>query len=399
MVKLSEGEWLNLTQEISSRAKEYKYQLREWDVWVIYRKFTDNTYNENWLNEIFIPTYQRNLTWDNKRKSRFIESLFLNLPIPFVFLNKSNEEDSIFDSDIHEVIDWSQRIRTIVEFKENAFRLQWLEDLEWLKGLKYKDLPVPLQRRFDLIPFRTVIFEGLSEEKRKDMFNRINTSSDALRWMEVRKWSFDGTFYTMLKELSESEMFNKLCPLSPNKKLREEGTELILRFFAYSERFDEYSSYNWAVQKMLDKYMKDKSEEIKNIETEIKSTIDEIEKEKLINELDDKINSFKYKFNSTLEIVEKFFPYWFKKNKEASVAWSRTLFESISVWVCLAIKEGGELTYLQEVEGLLNSFQYRAAISSDWANASRKFYTRINIMKDFLLEWPIILDEYEPAWN
>ncbi|WP_324186436.1 DUF262 domain-containing protein [Xylella fastidiosa] len=36
--------------------------------------------------DFIIPTYQREDTWEHHRKSRFIESLILGLPIPFLFL-------------------------------------------------------------------------------------------------------------------------------------------------------------------------------------------------------------------------------------------------------------------------------------------------------------------------
>ena len=35
-----------------------------------------------------VPDYQREFTWENERKSRFIESVLMGLPIPFLFFGK-----------------------------------------------------------------------------------------------------------------------------------------------------------------------------------------------------------------------------------------------------------------------------------------------------------------------
>jgi hypothetical protein len=39
---------------------------------------------EKWIN--VKPEYQRRLVWDQPKKSRFIESLLMNIPVPPVFL-------------------------------------------------------------------------------------------------------------------------------------------------------------------------------------------------------------------------------------------------------------------------------------------------------------------------
>src|SRR5947209_7339428 len=35
---------------------------------------------------LFIPSYQRPMTWSETMQSRFIESVILNLPIPYIFV-------------------------------------------------------------------------------------------------------------------------------------------------------------------------------------------------------------------------------------------------------------------------------------------------------------------------
>lgn len=377
---------IDLIKSINEQSKEYNYKLREWDVWMIYNKFTDDSYNSDWNNAVFIPTYQRALTWNDNRKSKFIESLFLDLPIPFVFLNESNStENKITDLPVYEIIDWSQRIRTISEFIDWKLKLKWLKALKKLNWHKFNDLPLVLQNKFKLISFRVVIFSWLSIDSRKEMFNRINTSNDPLKTMEVRKWSYEWDFYKIIKELSSSEIFEKLAPLSERKKSREEWSELVLRFLAYTNKYKEYKSYNWKVQYFLDDYMEEETKIFIKLSQEEKQQEIEVKKEKI-----------KKQFYDMMKFVKKYFANWFIKEWYKK-SWSRVFFESISVWVWLALEEvendENKLMWKNNIEDLLESIEYRKIISSDWANASKKFYSRIEIMKNFLLKNKILKEE------
>lgn len=70
--------------------------------------------------EYYVPEYQRELTWNDDAQSRFIESLLMGLPIPFLFLWQA--EDGRL-----EIVDGSQRLRTIVRFMDDGFALRNLK--------------------------------------------------------------------------------------------------------------------------------------------------------------------------------------------------------------------------------------------------------------------------------
>jgi hypothetical protein len=55
------------------------------------------------------PDYQRRFVWDDVRQSQLIESIFLGIPIPSLFM--ATNEDSSW-----EVVDGLQRITTLVNF-------------------------------------------------------------------------------------------------------------------------------------------------------------------------------------------------------------------------------------------------------------------------------------------
>src|SRR5690242_16616779 len=73
---------------------------------------------KKWIN--LRPEYQRRLVWDDKKRSLFVESLLLNIPIPPIFLYEN-------DLSRYEVMDGQQRLNAIFDFYENRYELKGLE--------------------------------------------------------------------------------------------------------------------------------------------------------------------------------------------------------------------------------------------------------------------------------
>jgi uncharacterized protein with ParB-like and HNH nuclease domain len=64
-------------QQIYDQSKRIDYYITEYNVEVLVAKMDKK--------DFYVPEYQREFTWDINRKSRFIESLLIGLPIPFLF--------------------------------------------------------------------------------------------------------------------------------------------------------------------------------------------------------------------------------------------------------------------------------------------------------------------------
>ena len=62
------------------------------------------------------PDFQRKLVWRNEQKSRFVESIILNFPIPPIYLNENIEATYM-------IIDGLQRTTTLLDFYQNKFFL------------------------------------------------------------------------------------------------------------------------------------------------------------------------------------------------------------------------------------------------------------------------------------
>jgi hypothetical protein len=206
------------------------------------------------------PVYQRQFRWDNKRCSQLIESIFLGIPVPSLFM--ATNADGTW-----ELVDGVQRISTIVKFAGNqklrdrmdvkggALRLSDLEKLTHFNGLTYDDLPDTLRLQFELRPIKVVTLSDKSDPiVRFDLFERLNTGGVALTDQEVRGCVFRGPFAQFLDEMAKDQNFRKAVRLTARQE--EDGTreECVLRFFAYLRR---YKKFGHIVVDFLNDYMKD----------------------------------------------------------------------------------------------------------------------------------------------
>ncbi len=89
---------------------------------------------------IIDPEWQRNYVWDCVRASKLIESFLLDIPVPVIYLAKS-------DNGKYEVIDGLQRLTSVFNYLDNKYRLQKLDLLAEHKGKLYSELPEEVQNK------------------------------------------------------------------------------------------------------------------------------------------------------------------------------------------------------------------------------------------------------------
>ena len=125
-------------------------------------------------NKLFIPDYQREMAWDEARQSKFIESIIWGLPIPYIFVVDIGHDEN--DEPRLEIVDGTQRIRTLTRFINNELTLSGFKKIERLNGFKFSDLPLPRQRRFNRKTIRMIqLTESANKEVRRDLFKRIQS--------------------------------------------------------------------------------------------------------------------------------------------------------------------------------------------------------------------------------
>jgi Protein of unknown function DUF262 len=184
------------------------------------------------------PEFQRRGRWDLGRKSRFMESLIMNVPIPPVFLGED-------DYGSYVVLDGRQRLTAIHDFLKNTYKLKGLKVWTELNGKNFDDMQKKkldrfLTRRF--IPAVLILKES-SPQVKYDVFDRLNTGGVTANPMEIRNAVFQGDFTTLIRKLSENRTFRRLWGIPLEEDEREKNAtyskmadlELVLRFFALSE--------------------------------------------------------------------------------------------------------------------------------------------------------------------
>lgn len=304
-----------IENQIQSEQRAISYDMKEFTIELYVKKYLDNISEDD--NELYVPEYQREFIWDEKHQSRFIESLYLGLPVPFMFSAEIKESGRL------EIVDGSQRIRTLAAFMNDELTLCHLDKLTEMNGCKYSELPIGLQRSFKNISIRMVVLSSkATEDVRNEMFDRINTSSVPLLPMETRRGVYKGNFSDFIAELAKEPRFIRLCPLAKYMQNRREEEELILRLFAFLELYPNYSPVEKkGVAKYLDGFLAEKNKSFTK------------EEKKVLSKL----------FYDLIDFMEKAYPgQGFAKSKGA-IGISKPYFEAIAVGICLALKGNPEI--------------------------------------------------------
>ena len=304
-----------IEDQIESEQKAISYDMKEFTIELYVKKYLERIDEDD--NELYVPDYQREFIWDEKHQSRFIESLYLGLPVPFMFSAEIKETGRL------EIVDGSQRIRTLAAFMNDELTLSHLEKLSEMNGCKYSELPVGLQRSFKNISIRMVVLSSkATEEVRNEMFDRINTSSVPLLPMETRRGIYRGSFTDFIIELAKEPRFKQLCPMVKYMQNRREEEELILRLFAFYELYPNYIAVEkMGVAKFLDSYLAQKNKTFTNAD---KDTLRKV-------------------FYSLIDFMEKVYQGQGFAKRRGAVGISKPYFEAIAVGISLALKENPDM--------------------------------------------------------
>ncbi|MEK0181010.1 MAG: DUF262 domain-containing protein [Oscillatoriales cyanobacterium] len=347
--KFTDEEVATAEQQIFEHTKRIEFYLTEYSIELLAQKMQNGDFE--------IPAYQREFTWEPERKSRFIESVLMGLPIPFLFFWESPSTGKL------EIVDGSQRLRTIQEFVLGDFPLGDLEELSLLTGFRFKDLPESRQRKIKNRSIRGIVLnEHADEQARFDLFDRINTGSKVANKAEVRRGALGGAFLDLVISLAKEPSFVKLAPISDKLLLEREREELVTRFFAYGDGLEGYKD---RVSAFLFTYTKNMNDRFKD------------------NPAD--IESYRQRFMDMIDFVSRNFPSGFRKTPKGK-ATPRSRFEAIAIGSYMALQERPEIANQSiEVEEWLNSKEFTKVTGADGANAIGRLKARIHFVRDRLL--------------
>jgi Protein of unknown function DUF262 len=189
-------------------------------------------------NILLNPKFQRRDAWNDERKSRFIESLILGLPIPQLVLAEDPKQKGKYV-----VIDGKQRLLSLLRFAgehEAPLKLKNLSLRKDLNNFTFQELSTNPAYVADLSAFenatiRTTVVKGWRDEEILYLvFYRLNSGSVPLSPQELRHVLHPGPFIDFAFDFSEaSEALVKLLGKDGKPDFRMRDVEVLIRHIAF----------------------------------------------------------------------------------------------------------------------------------------------------------------------
>lgn len=192
------------------------------------------------------PYFQRRPVWDGGKRSRLIESVFLDVPIPMFYFAEREDEKL-------EVIDGQQRLRALFDFLNNKFTLRALDAKKDLTNKRFKNLEKMLQRKLKIASLPVVIVKKESDlDVKFDIFKRLNTGAVQLNDQELRNCIYRGLYNDFINKMAQNKRLFALLGIErPDPRMRD--VEFVLRFFAFFNQ--TYLKYDTSMKRFLNREM------------------------------------------------------------------------------------------------------------------------------------------------
>lgn len=230
---------MSLDKEINDARKEIVSDGYDMSLGELINLYKDNELRIN-------PEFQRLFRWDITRKTRFVESILLGIPVPPIFVFQD-------EKGIWQLIDGLQRLSTIFEFcgilkdEKGVVKPSTMEGTKFLPSLSNKNwecwtqgdeaIDKTMQLQIKRARIRVEILLKESDPLAKyELFQRLNTGGSRLSEQEVRNCvavMINPKFHKELKELSRIQDFVASTSQTETALEKQSGVELVLRFLAF----------------------------------------------------------------------------------------------------------------------------------------------------------------------
>jgi len=237
------------------------------------------------------PEFQRVFRWNDYQKTRLIESIMLNIPIPPIFV--SQDDDGVWD-----VIDGVQRLSTIFQFvgilKDDNNKdvepliLLGTDYLPSFEGMRWEneeeELGFTKQQQLNFKRSRldvTIVKKESDPNTKYELFQRLNTGGSLLSDQEVRNCLMimsNKDFYEFVTSLEKYDNFRDTIPISDRKSDEEYRMELLLRLLVADEIdwniINEYKAFSQLLDKEVLKLCDNKLYDKNLVEEKFHKTFD-----------------------------------------------------------------------------------------------------------------------------
>lgn len=180
---------VNDTNEYEEKRKlleKTKIQKQTWSISEIYQKIKSDKL-------ILDPSYQREVIWDKYKQTAFIESLYMGIMIPPIYVVEIPGED-VLSENSYEVVDGKQRLTAVMNFitgdlKLDSASLEYFADIFGYKSfgevreVAQEKTNEMLSSVLDIY----VITANSPEFTKYDIFARLNKGAEKLKVNEIRR--------------------------------------------------------------------------------------------------------------------------------------------------------------------------------------------------------------------
>tara|TARA_R110002073_G_scaffold118918_5_gene259210 strand:+ start:130256 stop:131359 length:1104 start_codon:yes stop_codon:yes gene_type:complete len=217
------------------------------------------------------PDFQRDKVWSKAASTRFIDSLMKQLPIPSMCISLDYKTNKRL------VIDGLQRMWSIIQFLDDSnWKLSDLEDIDpKISGLRVEDIQNKYPSLYSVVENVTIPVTVIRcDYDKKDhmeylftIFHRLNSGGYKLSNQEIRNCIYSGVLNNSIKLVEGKDLYRNLLGLEEGKTYRFAYQELVLRVYAFA---DKYKEYKGNLSKFLNEYMDDYQDDVEMAESKAK---------------------------------------------------------------------------------------------------------------------------------
>lgn len=260
--------------------KKTKIVKQTWSILEIYQKVQTKKL-------ILDPTYQRNEIWQSDKRIPFVESLYMGIIIPPIYVVEIPGE-SLLEGASYEVVDGKQRLSTIMKFLEDDLSLN-PKYLEYYQDCFANKKFSEIQREFEeetnamlsSVLDIYVITANSPEFTKYDIFSRLNKGSEPLKVNEIRRAVYQSralkTIDVYVQEHVDSPAYKMIFSATNIKRYDDYGRffRSIAFYLKYNPESKAVVGYNSRPREMINSVLASvQSKKISIADEEIRNVLD-----------------------------------------------------------------------------------------------------------------------------
>lgn len=148
---------------------------------------------------VLSPKFQRRSVWKDVAKSFLIDSIIRQKPLPKIFIRELTDIKT--RTTRREVVDGQQRLRTILDFINDGFKVKHVHNSEYGETY-FSNLPENIQSRILQYKCSVDVLQEVDDGEIMDIFARLNTYTTPLNPQELINAKYYGYFKQLVYSLS-----------------------------------------------------------------------------------------------------------------------------------------------------------------------------------------------------